>query len=61
MHILRNRANASIDLKNVVYKTSYTKFTTFGNHTSKFKHLECINLKGLRGLNLKPKVMAKQH
>jgi hypothetical protein len=44
MHILRDKENASLDLKNIARKNKLQKFQNIW-YMSKFMHLECTNLK----------------
>jgi hypothetical protein len=45
LHILRNKGNASLDLKKRYKKPSYKNFKVFDKHMSKIMHLECTNIK----------------
>jgi hypothetical protein len=43
-HMLKNKENASLDLKNILVKNKLQKFQNIW-YMNKFMHLECTNLK----------------
>jgi hypothetical protein len=41
----RININAPLDLKNIIWITSYQNFKTFSKHMSRIRHFECTNIK----------------